>query len=1028
MAETRQFAVSRVNVSRNDGRGAGTISTARVGKWGTPVYRAHALFTYDWADVGSIVKAELVLTASDNFPGTHQHPRVVVRRLREAFSEGSSSSFVTADYRNPGNYTPAIAKEPMSTALDSTTAIDITALVKAHAPTAIGGSARPNHGFVIYGTTDVNERYEFHSDEAAANLRPYILLTFEYGKTVPDTPTTGLSPDGAVAAIDAFEADFSDTLRATDLLAASQVQVYAADAVKSGATSSTTNAVAVTAHGYPVGTELWVHSHTGTGLSLATRYYVRQVLSANSFTLTTTPGGAVVDITGSGNITIARPLWSVTKPASDAERVAAHSFVLPTDLHPVVNTDYKWRIRQQDNEVPTGSWSGWSALTTFSVTNTDPDAPSNLTPDTPASDDFDTMNGVLFRGDFTDDDAGDTLLAFQIQMSNLSLTTDPLWDNAASLVWDSGKTYVASGSTSFEAPYGGRDLTAGTWYWRARVWDQSGGLSDWAYSDLVLTENFDADPGSQSSIQIDPHAPWRVRIREMKFNSLASITGAITGNETTNLFTSVKNHGLTAGRKVRFSAITGGTGLFTDRTYFVIASGLTTKAFKLSEELGGSEVDFTTAVSAATLTGVTTRGPGNVVAIIENAKSVGASIVFNSPGEAHFTLPIDHVSVSVIEPKQVHYGIDFYTGDGWRETFAGLVWDIDATEREVVYPCLDYLALFDTIYDARYYPSDPDRASSKGGSKYVNATISSIVTDQLDRAIAKANSPVGFISRGTVDAMTQRVTLWSTMQPTLSFVAGLLDSAREGSGRKTRISVKRTGASSYQVVVESDPGVQRDNLRLRYGELVNGYRVIVFGDSWASVTHGIGRTREGTRVMYKTASAPGIDPRVWGNIERAIMVDNVSDELDLTRRLKQEAIKSGKLGQQMAIAVRVSFLKPLDGYNICDALPVQIVHGAVNTANYGSGYFNIWAVAWEAGDDASQQVILTLLPREDETAPAEDIVDATEIHTQTEWQIGWTPPDPLTATARYWLDQTTGIVYFRQDEDGNDGITGEAEP
>lgn len=1036
MPQTKQIAANSVNVSRSDSKGAGTINVAKIGKWGSFIYRAYidfAISASTWSDVGTIVKAELALTTSDNFGSTSDHPRVVVRRLAQAFTEGSGTSFTSGSYRNPTEYnTPAFAKEPMATAVDDVTLIDITGIVKSWAPTSIpGGRGQSVFGVSVKGTSDANEQFEFHTDEATTSaFRPYILLTYEYGKTVPDTPTTGLSPDGAVASIDAFEADFSDTLRPTDLLGASEVQVYLASGIKSG-DADTDDTIDVTAHGFVPGQEVWFLSLTGgTGLSLATRYYVRSVVNANSFKVSTTPGGANVNITNDYSaLTVARPIWTRQQVASDAERLAGHSMVLPTDFHPVVGTSYKWRIRQKDNELPAGVWSGWSALVTFSVTNTDPDAPSNLSPDAGAgADDLETLNGVVFRGDFTDADVGDTLLAYQLQLSDLSSPSDPNWDDPSQLMWDSGKQYVLAGGTGFEAPYGGHDLTQGTWYWRARVWDNNGGLSDWSYASIVLLNDFDAEPGSQTSIQIDPKAPWRIRIREMKFNSIATITGAITGNATTNLFTSAKNHGLTAGRKVRFSAITGGTGLFTDRTYWVIASGLAAKTFRLSEEKDGTQVDFSTNVTAATLTAVTTRGPGNTIAIIENAKSVGASIVYNSPGEAHFTLPIDHPSVAVIEPRQVHYGIDFYTGDGWRETFAGLVWDIDATEREVVYPCLDYLALFDTIYDNRYYPSDPDRASSKGGSKYVNATISSIVSDQLNRAIRKANSPVGFIALGAIDAMAQRVTLWSTMQPTLSFVGGLIDSAREGSGRKTRISVKRTGSSSYSVVVESNPGVTRDNLRLRYGELVNGYRVIVFGDDWASVTHGIGRTREGTQVIYRTASAPGIDPRIWGNIEKAIVVDNVSDPVDLTRRLKQEAIKSGKLGQSMAIAVRTSFLKPLDGYNICDELPVQINHGAINTANFGSGYFNIWALAWEAGDDASQQNILTLLPREDTTAPAEDIVDATNISTQQEWQVGWTPPDPLTATARYWLDQTTGIVYFREDVDGNDGITGEAEP
>jgi hypothetical protein len=1025
---TRDFLVSRVNTSRSDSTGTGTAVTARTGKWGSLQYKSFVAFTYDWDNVGRLVDAQLILTASDNFGALSQHPKVAVRLLRENWSEGSGSSFTSGAYRNPDRYSSPVVYKTMEEAVDTQTSINITDLLRYHAPTGIGGVGRSNFGFEITGSTASADHYEFHSDEAASNLRPKIVLTFDYVGSVPDTPTT-FAPVGDVTGFDAFEADFSDTNRPTDTLKASHVQVYTTTAQRSGTANATTNLITSTAHGLSVGDEVWFRSLTGgTGLNLSQAWYVKTVPTANTFSVSSTPTGSIKDISVNYSaLTFARPLWTnATKAASNTETVAAHSFVLPTGLSLDKGVDYQWRIRQQDSE---SLWSLWSSLATFSVTNADPDAPTSCTPNAdaiPPADDFATLNGVLFRGTFTDSDTGDYLAAWQYQLSDMSDPNDLGWDDASQLQWDSGKIYAGTTDlTESEQAYGGAALAAGTWYWRVRHWDQHGGLSDWSgLNRIVLTDAFNPDPGSQTSVQVDPKAPWRVRIMEMKFNSLASLTGAITGNLTTNLFTTVKNHGLTAGRKVRFSAITGGTGLFTDRTYYVIASGLAARTFKLSETLGGTEVDFTTTVTAATLTAVTTRGPGNIIAIIENAKSVGASIVYNSPGEAHFTLPVDHPMVSVIEPKQVHYGIDFYTGDGWRETFAGLVWDLDATEREAVFVGLDYLALFDTVYDSRYVPSDPDRSSANGGSKYVNATISSIVADQLDRAIAKANSPVGFISRGSIATMSQRVTLWSTMQPTLSFVGSLIDSSREGSSRKTRIQVKRTGVGTYSVVVNEDFST-RDNLRLRYGELVNGYRVILFGDAWASVVHGIGRTREGTQVMYQSASAPGIDPRVWGRIERAVIIDNVSDTLDLTRRLKREAIKGGKLGNSMAVAVRVGLLKPLDGYNITDEIPVAITHGVIDTSAFGSGYYNVWAIAWEAGDDASQQTILTLLPREDDTAPDESLVpDPIQISTQQEWQIGYVPPDPIEVTARYYLDQTTGIVYFRDDATPLSGITG----
>ena len=616
-------------------------------------------------------------------------------------------------------------------------------------------------------------------------------------------------------------------------------------------------------------------------------------------------------------------VWSFSKVASNVEVYNGRFNVVPDNLTLKRNVDYTWRARYYDQE---GQLSDWTAPSTFSVTNTNPDAP---TP-TPADGTFDSLVGVQFRGgEFSDPDDGDTLLAYQIQLAPYT-EGDAHWSDPASLKWDTGKVYVASGTTSFETHYGGGTCDAATYHVRMRVWDNHDGVSDWAYTSLILTESFNAAPASQPSIQTDPHSPWRIRIRDL----------------------------------------------------------------------------------------ATKRGPGDVVAQFENAKSVGASIVYNGPGEMHFTLPVDDPQIAVVVPKRVHYGLDFYSGDGWRETFAGLVWDADATETEVVFTCLDYLALTDLTLDERYDPTDPDKAAAKGGSKYVNMTIHDIIVDQLNRAISLDNSYVGFITVGSVDAMNERITIWSTMQPCLSFCVGLINSHRQGTGYRTRLSVERQSDGSYRYVVVDNPGVDRDGLRLAYGELVQGYRVMLFGKNWASLVHNIGRTRDGLKVFYKTASAPGIDPTIWGRAARASIVDNISDENDLNRRVKQAALESGKLGQNVGLAIRSGFLRPRDGWDVCDNFPIKIKHGAVNTDNLGSGYWTCVAVAWEAVDDGSQSVIPTFLPRDDTAAPNAALFDTSPISPQAEWQVGWQPPTTADVVGRLivakrYLDQTTGIVYTR---------------
>lgn len=1024
-----QSLVTRVPVSGGTRTGCGKNKRMYVGRDGSYVYTTFQRFAQDWSQVtaGSrIISAEMVLTTDDGLGGKfgiHQSddtPRVKVRRLKPG-STGNWSQhnnedehFDTSDVDAAAYETADAFNKTMAKGAETITTLNVTAMIEDMAPKTVkrrdgtAGGGLTNHGFGFYPystkTDDQWAGWSKYGDTPA--YRPYIILTFEPGHTTPDTPTN-LTPDSAVASIGGFQGDFTDT-RATDTLKSTDVQVYASTAVKSG-NADTDNTVDVTAHGYSQNDEVWFHSlHAdGRGLSVNRRYWVHSVVNANSFKVKASVDGGQVDITVAyPSLTVAKPMWvRYGVVASNTEVINARSNVTPDEFVPVVGTSYKWRMRQTDQESQT---SAWTSLVTFSVTNTDPNAPT-LTPAS-GSDFPDGLTSVVFRGGEFSDPDNDSLLAYQVQLSAYP-SGNANWDNAEAILWDTGKVYVVAGSTDWEALYTGQGLAAGTYYWRARQWDDKNGVSAWTYASLT-TAAFNATPGTQPDIQIGPQSPWRVVIKEMKFNAVG---GALTGVASTNLFTTASNHGLVAGQKVRFSTnLVGGAGLYPGRDYWVIASGLAAKTFRVSETEGGTTVDFTTDVTSGSITTVTTRGPGNVVAIFEHARSLGASKVYNSPGEMHFTLLSDDPQIAYVEPKQTHYSIQFYSGDGWRETYAGLVWDADANENDVVITGIDYLALFDLILDERYYPEDPDKSYINGGSYYSAKTIKTIVSDQLKRAIGLKNSPVGFISIGTLATMNESVTIYSTMQPALSFIAGLLDSHRQGTGKRTRIEVVRTSGGSYQVTVQDDPGVVRDHLRLAYGELVQGYRVIPFGRDWASVQHGIGRTREGIRVLYKTASAPGIDQQVWGRIARASIMDNVSDEKDLERRVKQAAIHAGKLGKGLGLALRSGVLGPMAGYDVCDVVPVNIVHGAIDTNRFGSGYWAILAVAWEAGDDASQNTILTLAPREDSTAPDDDLLQtAGNTSTQAEWQIGWTPPNPLEATSKYWLDQSTGKVYVR---------------
>ncbi len=958
MSQTKVFSVTKDTVTRKtdtggSGEGCGQskhLYVGRSGASGSRNYDSFIQFTLDWAGVAKIVSATLNLYTDEytsfgaaGEPGTMaapaatDKPKILVYRLTSAFTEGNNvdGHFDSGDYTNPGYTTSGgVSKVMTPNGADLLHTIDITAIVKAWAPATVAGGGRvTNHGLGLFGTSLTTENWSGWSDEHAGGggvtERPSITLVYELGATIPDTPQN-LTPAGAVASLATFEGNFSD-IRVTDKLQSTGIQVF--DAGVAGTATASNNNVTKTKHGLLANDVIYFTSLTGgAGLSLFTAYYVKSP-NVNAFLVSATKGGATVDITSDAStLTYSKRAASFSKVNSESERTANH-FIVATqgNFAAKAGVTYRWRANYIDNE---GQTSAWTALVSFNLTNTPPNAPV-LSPVSGAS--FASLNLVKFQGGtFSDPDSGDYLMAHQVQLSPYP-SGDIRWDEEDGILWDSGKTYDPLASVKWVDYYSGGALVAGTYYWRARQYDQRDGVSAWTYATLILTAAFSPDPGSYDAVQIDPNAPWRILIRNLL------------------------------------------------------------------------QADGTTPTVG--------RGPGQLVAVFEEAKNIGASIVYNSPGELHFTLLKDDQQIAAVQPKQVHYAIEFYSGDGWQEKFAGVVWDVDATETDVVFKGIDYLALYDTIIDERYDPLKPNKSYKNNGSFYENVTIRNVILDQLNWAKKLTDSWVGFIAIGAIGTMNEKVTLYSTMQPTLSFVSGLIDSHRQGQGIRTRMKVVKTTTGAYQLQIIDNPGITRSDLALYYGELVQGYRIIIFGDAWANVEHVVGRNRDGAKVVYQTIKGKAFQPAtsLYGRIATVAVMDGVQDQLDLSRRALQAAIQSAKLGKNIAIGVRTAFLQPLQGWDVTDIFPVKILDGAVNTDAYGSGYWAALACAWEATDIGEQSVVITLLPREDASAPDPALIPSKAVSTQPEWQLGWTPPDPLKATSKFWLDQSTGKVYVRVD-------------
>ncbi len=81
---------------------------------------------------------------------------------------------------------------------------------------------------------------------------------------------------------------------------------------------------------------------------------------------------------------------------------------------------------------------------------------------------------------------------------------------------------------------------------------------------------------------------------EVDFETFPSaVTTGVTSVAATDIITKA-THGLVAGDRVTFYSLTGGTGLVTGTSYYVIATNLTTNTFMLSATSGGATVNHTT--------------------------------------------------------------------------------------------------------------------------------------------------------------------------------------------------------------------------------------------------------------------------------------------------------------------------------------------------------------------------------------------------------------------------------------------------
>lgn len=425
------------------------------------------------------------------------------------------------------------------------------------------------------------------------------------------------------------------------------------------------------------------------------------------------------------------------------------------------------------------------------------------------------------------------------------------------------------------------------------------------------------------------------------------------------------------------------------------------------------------------------RGPNKIKAIIEDAANVGASTYVNAPGEVYFTLPATHWQVSECEPYQRHYTIEQYMGGAWKERFTGILTDFDSTGDDAVVYGMDYLGLLSIDIERRNATHGGDKLVEDGGAKYGrkrgtdpsrNWRISEIIENQVVVAKGVSHSTTGFIGTGRWDLLGEEAQIDASFRPRLEFIRGLIDSSKAGTGNRTRLVCRRKrivgelpdAPGQYEWHLLKNAGVNRPQLRMEYGGLVQGFRVVAMGD-FAVKGYGIGRQVNELKPFYEQ-NVPGTGSRetelldTYGNLAKVAVWNDIADENDLARRVQQMTAEAMTVGKRIALGLRVHAISPFDGWDLLDSVPLAINRGVVHTGLYGSGtvpgaddpvtgepydygWWVIWGTEWRLFPDGHDETTLVVRPREDSIPPASDLIPAKPFEITNEWTYGVGSPD-----------------------------------
>lgn len=338
------------------------------------------------------------------------------------------------------------------------------------------------------------------------------------------------------------------------------------------------------------------------------------------------------------------------------------------------------------------------------------------------------------------------------------------------------------------------------------------------------------------------------------------------------------------------------------------------------------------------------RGPNEIRTIIEDPKYLGVSGFANGEGELYFTLPYNHPAAIDTDALQRHYRVRRYNPrTGNHDIIAtGLIDDYKHGPNEVIFFGHDYMGLLATTITA-------------SNTSYTNATLGSVVTDQLSSAINEGFSRLGFMSMGTIDTTSRTATLLTSYEPRLQFLANVAEVSMSDRSVRTILTVGRSDPWAF--TFEENRGQNRLDLRLEYGGAFNSFEYTPNLRNFATRIFGLGVKREGAAILFSTQTYG--DEATYGRIARPAVHLDVVNQTALDDMVKRDARKAGTAERQVRFVLRSNHIGPYEGYEWGDSVRAVVSRGRVDV----NGLYTIWGHIFTVSPDSGQTLSLVVEPK-----------------------------------------------------------------